>query len=260
MPTIQSNGCPIHVEVEGPENKPVLMLSNSLGTDLHMWDPQAAALTQHFRLVRYDRRGHGQSGVPKGPYSMEMLGRDVLAVLDALKIEKTNWCGLSMGGMVGMWLGANAPQRIDRLILSNTSAYFADKEIWNGRIKTVREKGLASIVGGTMERWFTADFREREPGKIEWLSEMFLRTNPEGYIGCGEAVRDMDHREILRSITAPTLVIAGRHDPATTVEHGEFIRSRIPGASMTVLEAAHIANVEQAHGYTDAVLGFLTQK
>jgi len=124
----------------------------------------------------------------------------------------------------------------------------------------VREKGLASIVGGTMERWFTAGFREREPKKIEWLSEMFLRTDPEGYIGCGEAVRDMDHREIIKSITAPTLVIAGRHDPATTVEHGEFIRSRIPGASMTVLDAAHIANVEQPHDYTDAVLGFLQQK
>jgi len=260
MPTIQSNGCPIHVEVEGAENKPVLMLSNSLGTDLHMWDPQVAALTQHFRLVRYDRRGHGQSGVPKGPYNMEMLGRDVLAVLDALKIDKINWCGLSMGGMVGMWLGANAPQRIKRLILSNTSAYFADKEIWNGRIKTVREKGLASIVGGTMERWFTQGFREREPNKIAWLSEMFLATDPEGYIACGEAVRDMDHREIIKSITAPTLVIAGRHDPATTVEHGEFIRSRIPGASMTVLDAAHIANVEQPHDYTDAVLGFLQQK
>lgn len=260
MPTIQSNGCPIHVEVEGPEDKPVLMLSNSLGTDLHMWDPQVAALTRHFRLVRYDRRGHGKSGVPKGPYTMEMLGRDVLAVLDALKIEKINWCGLSMGGMVGMWLGANAPQRINRLILSNTSAYFADKEIWNGRIKTVREKGLASIVGGTMERWFTAGFRQREPNKIAWLSEMFLATNPEGYIACGEAVRDMDHREIITSITAPTLVIAGRHDPATTVEHGEFIRSRIPGASMTVLDAAHIANVEQPQAYTDAVLGFLQQK
>jgi 3-oxoadipate enol-lactonase len=260
MPTIQSNGCPIHVEVEGPENKPVLMLSNSLGTDLHMWDPQVAALTQHFRLLRYDRRGHGQSGVPKGPYNMEMLGRDVLAVLDALKIEKINWCGLSMGGMVGMWLGANAPQRINRLILSNTSAWFADKEIWNGRIKTVREKGLASIVGGTMERWFTEGFRQREPKTIEWLSEMFLATNPEGYIGCGEAVRDMDHREIIKSITAPTLVIAGRHDPATTVEHGEFIRSRIPGAGMTVIDAAHIANVEQPRAYTDAVLGFLVQK
>ena len=260
MPTIQSNGCPIHVEVEGPEKAPVLMLSNSLGTTLHMWDAQVAPFTRHFRLVRYDRRGHGKSGVPAGPYNMEMLGRDVLAVIDALKIEKINWCGLSMGGMVGMWLGANAPQRVEKLVLSNTSAYFADKEIWNGRIKTVREKGLASIVGGTMERWFTPDFREREPKKIEWLSEMFLATNPEGYIACGEAVRDMDHREIIKSITAPTLVIAGRHDPATTVEAAEFIRSRIPRASLTVLDAAHLANVEQPHDYADRVLGFLLQK
>ena len=146
MPTIQSNGCPVHVEVEGPEKAPVLMLSNSLGTTLHMWDAQVAPFTQHFRLVRYDRRGHGKSGVPAGPYSMEMLGRDVLAVLDALKIEKANWCGLSMGGMVGMWLGANAPQRVEKLVLSNTAAYFADKEIWNGRIKTIRDKGLAAIA------------------------------------------------------------------------------------------------------------------
>src|SRR6185436_6504998 len=142
MPTIQSNGCPIHVEVEGPENKPVLMLSNSLGTTLNMWDPQVAALTQHFRLVRYDRRGHGKSGVPAGPYNMEMLGRDALSVLDTAKVEKTNWCGLSMGGMVGMWLGANAPQRVNKLILSNTSAYFENKQIWNDRIATVKEKGL----------------------------------------------------------------------------------------------------------------------
>ena len=145
----------------------MLMLSNSLGTTLHMWDDQVKPFTQHFRLVRYDRRGHGQSGVPKGPYTMERLGRDVLAVLDGLGIEKINWCGLSMGGMVGMWLGANAPERIDKLILSNTSAYFPDKTLWNGRIKTVREKGLEAIVGATMERWFTKDFRERAPEAID---------------------------------------------------------------------------------------------
>jgi len=162
--------------------------------------------------------------------------------------------------MVGMWLGANAPQRVEKLVLSNTSAYFADKEIWNGRIKTIRDKGLAAIAPGTMERWFTQDFREHEPKKIAWVSEMFLSTDPEGYIANGEAVRDMDHREIIRSITAPTLVIAGRHDPATTVEAGEFIRSRIPRASLTVLDAAHLANVEQPHDYADRVLGFLLQK
>jgi 3-oxoadipate enol-lactonase len=260
MPTIQSNGCPIHVEIEGPENKPVLMLSNSLGTTLHMWDPQVAALTQHFRLVRYDRRGHGKSGVPAGPYNMEMLGRDVLAILDALKIDKVNWCGLSMGGMVGMWLGANAPQRVDRLILSNTSAYMAAKDVWNDRIKTVKEKGLGAIVGGTIERWFTKDFRDREPQKVKWISDMFLATRPEGYIACGEAVRDMDHREILKSIKAPTMIIAGKQDAGTTVEMAELIRKSIPGATMTLFDAAHIANVECADDYTDAVLGFLTQK
>jgi 3-oxoadipate enol-lactonase len=260
MPTVQSNGCPIHYEMEGPDGKPVLMLCNSLGTTLQMWEDQMPALTQHFRVLRYDRRGHGKSGVPAGPYNMEMLGRDALAVLDVAKVEKTNWCGLSMGGMVGMWLGANAPQRVNRLILSNTSAYFPDKEIWNGRIATVKEKGLSVIVGGTMERWFTKDFREREPKKIQWMVDMFLATKPEGYIACGEAVRDMDHREIIKSITAPTMVIAGKQDAGTTVEMAEAIRKSIPGASMTLFDAAHIANVEQQHDYTDAVLGFLLQK
>jgi pimeloyl-ACP methyl ester carboxylesterase len=141
MPDIKTDdGCIIHVEVEGPQNGPVLMLSNSLGTNLHMWDDQMPAWSGHFRLVRYDRRGHGRSSMPKGPYPMERLGRDVLAVIDALDIAKMNWCGLSMGGMVGQWLGANAPARVDKLILSNTSSYFADKTLWEGRLKTVREK------------------------------------------------------------------------------------------------------------------------
>ena len=261
MPDIKTDdGCIIHVEVEGPQDGPVLMLSNSLGTNLHMWDDQVSAWSRHFRLVRYDRRGHGQSSVPKGRYTMERLGRDVLAVLDALAIPKINWCGLSMGGMVGQWLGANAPNRVDKLILSNTSSYFADKSLWEGRLKTVREKGLAAIVDVNMERWFTKEFRARNPQAIAKMREMFLATKLDGYIGCGEAVRDMDHRELIRTITAPTLVIAGRHDPATTVEAGEFLRDRIPGAKLAVLDAAHIANVEQPQAYTDTLLAFLTGK
>jgi 3-oxoadipate enol-lactonase len=260
MPVVNVEGCPIHVEIEGSEHAPVLMLSNSLGTTHRMWDNQVKPFTQHFRLVRYDRRGHGQSGCPRGPYTMDRLGRDVLAVLDGLGIDKVNWCGLSMGGMVGMWLGAHAPERIDKLILSNTSAYFADKKLWNDRISTVREKGLEAIVGANMERWFTKDFRERAPQAIALMSEMFVSTPREGYLGCCEAVRDMDHRDILRDIKARTLVIAGRHDPATTVEAAEFIRSRVPGAALTLLDAAHIANVEQPHDYADTVLGFLLQK
>ena len=149
MTTIDAAGCPIHVVVEGRTDAPVLMLSNSLGTTHRMWDEQVKPWTEHFRLVRYDRRGHGGSGAPEGPYTMERLARDALAVMDGLGLERVNWCGLSMGGMVGMWLGANAPDRIDKLILSNTSAHMADKAIWNDRIATVRTKGLSAIVGGT---------------------------------------------------------------------------------------------------------------
>ena len=206
MPDIKTDdGCVIHAEVEGPDGAPVLMLSNSLGTTLHMWDAQAAPLTRHFRLLRYDRRGHGQSSVPKGPYSMERLGRDVLAVLDGLGIAKINWCGLSMGGMVGQWLGANAATRVDKLILSNTSSYFADKNGWNDRLKLVAEKGVAAFAPANMERWFTAGFREREPEVVARVQAMFATTPLEGYLGCGAAVRDMDHRALLAKITAPTL-------------------------------------------------------
>jgi 3-oxoadipate enol-lactonase len=260
MPMIDSAGCPIYVEVEGPEPAPVLMLSNSLGTNLHMWAAQMKPFTQHFRVVRYDRRGHGKSGCPKGPYTMEMLGRDVLAILDQLGIRQVNWCGLSMGGMVGMWLGANAPERVNRLILSNTSAWFADKQMWNDRLKFARDKGMAALVGPNMERWFTKDFRERAPHTVARIADMFVATPLDGYVACGEAVRDMDHRETIRSITAPTLVIAGRYDPATTLEAGEFVRSRIPGAALTILDAAHLSNIEQPHDYADTVLGFLLQK
>jgi 3-oxoadipate enol-lactonase len=261
MPEIKTDdGCSIHVEVEGPQNAPVLMLSNSLGTNLHMWDDQVAPWSGHFRLVRYDRRGHGQSSVPNGPYTMERLGRDVLAVIDALDIARINWCGLSMGGMVGQWLGANAPGRIDKLVLSNTSSFFPDKSIWEGRLKTVRDKGLAAIVDVNMERWFTKDFRERSPQAIAKMREMFLATKANGYIGCGEAIRDMDHRPLLAKISAPTLVIAGKHDPATTLEANEFICEHIPNADIVVLDTAHIANVEQPNLYAETVVDFLLSK
>jgi 3-oxoadipate enol-lactonase len=260
MPTIDADGCPLHVELEGPEQAPVLMLSNSLGTTLRMWDAQAPKFTRHFRLLRYDRRGHGQSGVPKGPYSMERLGRDVLKILDALRVQKVHWCGLSMGGMVGQWLGANTPQRIERLILSNTACYYPDKTLWHDRIKAVSEGGIAAIADRSLGTWLSSGFRERDPETTARMKAMLLSTPVEGYLGCCAAVRDMDHREILAKIAAPTLVIAGRHDTATPIAANEFIRSRIPGASLTILDAAHIANVETPDEYTDTVLGFLQQQ
>ena len=162
-----------------------------------------------------------------------------------------------MGGMVGQWLGANAANRIDKLILSNTACYYPDKTLWVERLALVRKNGVAPLAGATMERWFTKDFRERSPAAITRMTEMFLKTNAEGYAGCIEAIRDMDHRALLAKITAPTLVIAGRQDPATPLEGNEFIRAHIPGARIAVLEAAHIANVEQPQAYADTVLGFL---
>jgi len=178
-------------------------------------------------------------------------------VLDALGLSRINWCGLSMGGMVGQWLGANAPERIERLVLTNTSSYFADKSAWNDRLKLVREKGIPAFAPANMERWFTKGFRERSPDAVAWLQQMFAATPLEGYIACGEAVRDMDHRELLPKIKAPTLVIAGKHDPATPPEANEYIKNHIPGARLALLDAAHISNVEQAEAYTNAVLGFL---
>jgi 3-oxoadipate enol-lactonase len=258
MPMIDTNGTSLHVEIEGPDNAPVLMLSNSLGTDMHMWDPQVTEFSRSFRLIRYDRRGHGKSAAPKGPYSMEMLGRDVLGILDALKIDKINWLGLSMGGMVGQWLGANAPGRIDKLLLSNIACYYADKEFWSGRIKFIREKGLQELVVPNMERWFTPEFRAREPQTVARMQEAFVATPLDGYVGCCEAVRDMDHRDLLARIKAPTLVIAGIKDPATTVENAEFIRARVPGAKLALIDAAHIANIEQPKAYARAVMDFLS--
>ena len=260
MPVINADGCPIHVEVEGPAGAPVLMLSNSLATTHVMWDPQVRPFTQHFQLVRFDRRGHGKSGLTQGPYTMERLGRDVLAILDGLSLKKVNWCGLSMGGMEGMWLGANAPERFERMVLSNTSSYYPDKTPWNDRIKFVREKGLAALAPANMERWFTRSFRERSPQTIAMMSEMFAATPLEGFIACGEAVRDMDHRALLPKVAMPTLVIVGKHDPATTPEAGEYIRNNIPGASLAVLDAAHISNIEQPEQFSRSVLDFLTAR
>lgn len=258
MPMITTDdGCQINVDITGSDSAPVLMLSNSLGTNIHMWDDQIGEWSKHFRVIRYDRRGHGQSGAPKGPYSMERFGRDVINMLDALDIEKTHWCGLSMGGMVGQWLGANAPSRIGKLILSNTNFYYADKTLWNDRIRFLETNPLEKLVDPNMERWFTADFRTRAPQAIARMKEIFLTTNKSGYAASCAAIRDMDFRASNPSITAPTLVIVGAQDPATPPAQGEAIAAQIKGAKLVSFDAAHIANMEQPAPYTKTVLDFL---
>jgi 3-oxoadipate enol-lactonase len=257
MPTIDADGCPIHVEIEGPDKAPVLLFSNSLGTNLHIWDEQAKSLSKKFRVVRYDQRGHGKSGAPKTPYTLERLGKDAVAILDGLKIERAHFCGLSMGGFTGMWLGRLAPKRIGKLILSNTAAKIGDPIIWNGRIQTVLGKGMGAIVEGVLERWFTKTFREKEPQAVARVREMLMTTPPQGYAGCSAAIRDMDQRWDIGAIALPTLVIAGEHDPATTMKDGELIASRIAGSKFVKLNAAHLSNIEQGKQYTDTIEKFL---
>jgi 3-oxoadipate enol-lactonase len=260
MPMIDADGCLLNVSVEGRDGGPTLMLSNSLGATMQMWEPQMRALTQLFRVVRYDRRGHGRSSVPPGPYSMERFGRDAIAILDDLNISKVHWCGLSMGGMVGQWLGANAPERLGRIVLANTACYYPDPTNWRNRIKAIKDGGMAAVADTVIAAWLTADFREREPQIAANLTSMLLATPVAGYLACCEALSTLDQRDLLPNIKNPTLVIAGRHDISTPIAAGEMIRSRIPNASLTILDAAHISNIEQPHAFTDAVIGFLTQR
>jgi 3-oxoadipate enol-lactonase len=250
----------LHYQLEGNEGAPVLVLSNSLGTTLDMWLPQMPTLLEHFRVLRYDTRGHGQSEVAPGPYTMALLGSDVLSLLDHLKIGRAHFCGLSMGGMTGIWLGIHAAQRIDRLVLCNTSAAIGVPEVWNTRIAKVRQDGVNSILDDVLSRWFTPDFLAHAPTQVERVKAMLMSSPVEGYVANCAAVRDMDQRAELTKISAPTLVIGGKHDKATPPEHGELIARSIPGARYVELNAAHLSNWEMAQGFTNQVLDFLLNK
>jgi 3-oxoadipate enol-lactonase len=257
MSFVHANGARFFYRLDGEPEAPLLLLSNSLGTDLGMWDSQLAEFAKRFRVLRYDSRGHGQSEVSPGPYSIAGLGRDALALLDAIGVDRVRFCGLSKGGMVGMWLGSNAPERIERLVLCNTSAQLGTPEFWNSRIELVRRGGMEAVTPMVLERWFTSDFRARAPQAVEKVRRMLLATPPEGYTACCAAIRDMDQREAIRSIRAPTLVVAGVHDPATPPDHGREIAGRIPGATLLELEAAHLSNIEASDQFTAVVLEFL---
>lgn len=258
MPLVEAaGGARIFYRLDGAEDRPVLVLSNSLGTNLEMWAPQLPAFAERFRVLRYDSRGHGRSDAPPGPYTIELLGQDVLALLDGLGLERVAFCGLSKGGMVGQWLGVSAGQRLTRLVLANTSAHTGSPEIWTQRIATVQAQGMAAIVPALLDRWFTKGFQAREPAAVARIAAMLRATDPEGYAACCAAVRDMDQREAVRAIAVPTLVIAGRHDQATPPDHARLLAGRIPGARLVELEAAHLGNVEAAAPFTAAVLDFL---
>jgi 3-oxoadipate enol-lactonase len=233
------------------------MFSNSLGTDFSMWDFQAAKFQKSFRTLRYDTRGHGKSSVTLGPYSIAQLGQDVLGLLDTLHLRQIHFCGLSMGGMIGMWLGANAPERLTKLILCNTGAKIGTAEVWRARIEAVRTGGMKAIAPAVIERWFTPAFRSKNPATAARVQKLVEETSPDGYIACCAAVRDFDLRDQLSAIAVRTLVISGAHDPATPPADGRFLAQHIPAATYAELNAAHLSNIEDGDRFNSAVGTFL---
>lgn len=256
MPTTTHRGATLHYEIDGPALAPALVMSNSLGTTLAMWAPQMAALTSRYRVLRYDTRGHGRSTVGDTPFDIARLGEDVLAIMDDAGIAHAHFCGLSMGGMTGMWLAAHRPDRFDRFVLANTAALIGPPSVWDTRIATVRRDGMAAIVPAVLERWFTEPFR-RDSGHIGPVRDMLLAADPEGYAANCAAVRDGDLRAVLPGIAKPVLVIAGEHDLATTAAQGREVASAIPGARFASLEAAHLSNWELPEAFGELVMDFL---
>lgn len=259
MPFADTKSGRIHYQLDGSSNGPVIIFSNSLGTNLAMWDPQVKALAKNWRIVRYDTRGHGQSAVTPGTYTIDQLGNDVRSVLDAAGIERANFCGLSLGGLTGIWLGIHAGNRFDRLALCNTAARVGTAEAWNARIATVRQSGMQAMGGITPGRWFTPGFVDRAPEVVKATVAMVEHTSVQGYLGCCEALRDTDLRSQLSSIQNPTLVIAGTHDPATPPADGKQIQDSIRGAQYVELNTSHLSNVEAPQDFTENLLRFLNQ-
>jgi 3-oxoadipate enol-lactonase len=250
--------CQLHHRVDGPPEAPAVVLSGSLGTELSIWESQAAALGQRFRVLRYDLRGHGQSAVPPGPYAMSDLGEDLLALIDELGTERVSLCGLSIGGMVSMWIAANAPERVTRLVLCCTSAYLGPESGYGERAAVVRKGGIEPIADAVLARWFTPPFARENPSLVRGMRDRLCATPAEGYAGCCEAIDGMDLRGALGSIRAPTLVIAGEQDPATPPDHGRAIAETVEDAEFAMLpDAAHLAPVEQAEAATTLILNFL---
>jgi 3-oxoadipate enol-lactonase len=260
MPAIDANGTKFNYHLDGPANAPVVVFSNSLGTTLSMWDSQIPALSRKLRVLRYDMRGHGLTAVTPGPYTIAGLAQDVLGLLDSLKITQAHFCGISVGGAIGQWLGVNSANRFRSLTLSNTAARIGTVDGWNARIKTVSEGGMASIADAVVSRWFTGSFVKRSPGKVEATRRMLLDTPPAGYVATCAALREMDQRETVARVSVPTLVIAGARDAVTTPADAHFLTDRIQGAQYTELNAAHLSNIEDAGAFTSALMNLIAAR
>lgn len=252
------NGVNIAYRFDGPRDAPVLLVANSLMANGSMWDGNITALADRYRVLRYDKRGHGGSGLSTGPYTIAQLADDAIGLLDALGIQKAHFMGLSIGGMIGQQLGARYPERVLSLSLCNTASEMPPRSLWEERFEIARTQGIAGLVDGTIQRWFTAPFIERAPQEIEKVRQMILGTNVDGYMACGSAVRDMAQSTMLLKIKTPTLVLAGRNDPACTVDQGTVLNRLIDGSRMVIIEeAAHLSNIEQPEAFNKTVRQFI---
>ncbi|WP_153101854.1 3-oxoadipate enol-lactonase [Paraburkholderia hayleyella] len=262
MPYAAVNGIQLHYRLDGEQqhDAPWVILSNGLGSDLSMWAPQIEALAQQFRVLRYDTRGHGHSDVPPGPYTIEQLSGDVLGLMDHLKIERAHFCGLSMGGLTGIALAARHASRFSRVALCNTAARIGTSEVWLPRAAKARSEGLAALVDVLMPRWFSASFIAREPLVLAAMRDVLVHTSGEGYAANCDALNAADLRPEISRITAPTLVLAGMHDRATTPGQGRELADGIAGSRYVELDAAHVSNIEQAQLFTQTVLNFLKER
>ncbi|MFZ6772154.1 3-oxoadipate enol-lactonase [Undibacterium sp. SXout7W] len=258
MPIAHINGTDLFYVAEGNPEHPAIVFSNSLGTDHRMWQAQAQVLSKEFYVIRYDTRGHGQSASPSGPYQLSQLGQDVLALLDFLGIQKAYFCGLSMGGVTGQWLGIHAGQRLHKLVIANTAARVGTSDGWLSRAATVRADGLDSIADTAAARWFTPAFIKACPEKVAVLSEHLRHESREGYASCCEALAEADLREQISRIQIPTLIIAAQDDLVTTEADARFMQQQIAGSHIVLFSASHISNIEDEQSFTQALSTFLT--
>jgi 3-oxoadipate enol-lactonase len=251
------DGCRVAFTAYGDPGSPALLLSNSLGATQTMWHDQIEAFSAHFHTVTYDTRGHGGSDTPAGAYSLDRLGRDVVDLLDHLGIERSHFCGISLGGMTGQWLAAHAAERFNRLVLAHTSAFMPPAEAWQDRIVTVLASGVSEIADAVAARWVTPQFRYQNPDFFAQLIQKISDVDPVGYAGCASAIRDMDLRPVLSSISLDCLVIAGLKDVATPLEHSQFLAGHIEGAELVTTDGAHLSNLECIDEFNQHVMRFL---
>jgi 3-oxoadipate enol-lactonase len=259
---VRANGIETHYTLDGPANAPVVTLSHSLATDISMWEPQLAALRARYRVLNYDTRGHGATEVTQGAYTLDQLAEDARALLQALGIARTHWCGLSMGGMIGQTLALKHPELFASLSLCDTSSRIPAeaRPLWADRIKTAETQGMEPLVEPTLGRWLTAPFRERRKDVEAKVASMIRATPPKGYAGCCHAISALDLTDRISAISLPTLIVVGEEDQGTPVAASKVMHERIKGSELVIIpSAAHLANLEQPEAFTGAVTGFLSK-